>query len=412
MGPRRAAALFRALPDVASAARIEAELFGSLSATGKGHLTDRAVMDTFSGIPLQILWRGDSLLPLHPNGMRFTAFDPSGNIISRKEYYSIGGGLLMDENGTEIDRQEGVYPHETISGMMEFCRRNGIELWGYILKHEGVGTWSFLEEIWEAMEGSVRRGLSPAEKILPGSLALKRRSPEMMASANERVGVFRDQNLIAAYALAVAEENAAGGLVVTAPTCGSCGVLPSILHYFSAHYRFPRERIIEALGVAGLFGLSAAVRGSISGAEVGCQGEIGVACAMTAAAAMQIQGGTVEQVEYAAEMGMEHFLGLTCDPVAGLVQVPCIERNAFAAMRALECASFAMATDGRHMVGFDEVIAVMKETGKDLQVKYRETATGGLAEIIRRRMRIGGRPGAGAFTRPGDSSGPAAGPGM
>jgi len=313
----------------------------------------------------------------------------------------------MDENGIDLDRTEGVYPHETIAGMMEYCRRRGIELWGYVVKNEGVGVWSFLEGVLQTMEKAVRRGLTPAQGPLPGNLSLDRRAPRLFASANERVGVVRDQNLLSAYALAAAEENAAGGEVVTAPTCGSCGVLPAVLYYFSAHYRYPRERLIEALGVAGLFGLSAAVRGSISGAEVGCQGEIGVACAMSAAAAMQIQGGTMEQVEYAAEMGMEHFLGLTCDPVAGLVQVPCIERNAFAAMRALECASFAMATDGRHLVGYDDVIAVMKQTGRDLQDKYRETAAGGLAEIMRRRLGIAPDSGKlAAGTEKGDGEAP------
>jgi len=235
------------------------------------------------------------------------------------------------------------------------------------------------------MHDAVQRGLESDECVLPGGLSLPRKAEAAHARARNLTGVTRDLSLISSYALAVSEENAAGKVVVTAPTCGSAGVLPAILYYFSTAQEGSDRQILCALATAGLFGASVAENASISGAEVGCQGEVGTACAMAAAAAAQLLGGSTAQIEYAAEMAMEHHLGLTCDPVQGLVQIPCIERNAVAAMRALDCASYALLSDGRHTISFDESVEVMAETGRDLQSAYRETARGGLAEIWRRR---------------------------
>ena len=235
------------------------------------------------------------------------------------------------------------------------------------------------------MTDAIRRGLAAGGEVLPGGLNLPRKAESAHVRAKQLRGAMRDLSLISAYALAVAEENAAGHVVVTAPTCGSAGVVPAILHHFTVSQKISDRQALHALATAGLFGASVKANASISGAEVGCQGEVGAACAMAAAAAAQLLGGSPAQVEYAAEMAMEHHLGLTCDPVMGLVQIPCIERNAIGAMRALDCATYALLGDGRHSISFDEVIEVMRETGRDLQSAYRETARGGLAEIWRRR---------------------------
>ena len=244
--------------------------------------------------------------------------------------------------------------------------------------------WPRLGDVWDAMAETIRRGLASKQIILPGTLELARRAGTTWHRARQLKGWARDVGLVAAYALAVAEENGAGMQVVTAPSCGAAGVLPAVLYHFKTAKRTPRRRILEALATAGLFGASIRANATVSGAEAGCQAEIGSACSMAAAAAAQLSGGTLNQIEYAAEMAMEHNLGLTCDPIEGYVQIPCIERNMNAALRALECAAFTLLTDGRHLVSFDDVIEVMNATGRDLQAAYRETAAGGLAQLWRR----------------------------
>ncbi len=245
---------------------------------------------------------------------------------------------------------------------------------------EGEQIWEYVAQVWDVMKQSVLRGLE-AEGTLPGGLGIRRKASDYLIRAKGYSSTMQSRGMVYAYALAVSEENAAGGEIVTAPTCGSCGVLPAVLYHLMLTRDFRESRILKAIATAGLFGNVVRTNASISGAEVGCQGEIGVACAMAAAAACQLFGGSAAQIEYAAEMGLEHHLGLTCDPVCGLVQIPCIERNAFAAARALDANTYAMFSDGRHRVSFDKVVEVMRNTGRDLPSLYKETAEGGLASV-------------------------------
>ena len=256
----------------------------------------------------------------------------------------------------------------------------GRRLWELVGQHEGVEVWPFLRTVWAAMKNTIARGLN-AEGRLPGTLNVPRKASDYHARAQSMAGYFGQTALLFAYALAVSEENAAGGEVVTAPTCGACGVLPAVLFFLQQQSNLSEEKIGRALATAGLIGNIVKRNASISGAEVGCQGEVGTACAMAAGAAAQLLGGSVRQIEYAAEMGLEHHLGLTCDPIGGYVQIPCIERNAIAAVRAVDCAAYALLSDGHHIVSFDEVVTTMWETGCDMKSSYRETAEGGLAKI-------------------------------
>lgn len=378
MGPRRAAEQFLARNLQASAYRVT--LFGSLAATGRGHLTDLAIQQALAPTPVEIVWRADEELPQHPNGMWFEAMDENGQQAAFWEVYSVGGGALL-EAGEEPAEQQ-VYQLDSMQAILKTCTQSGQTFWEYVQEVEGPGIWPFLEEIWQTMQAAIERGLR-SEGVLPGGLGLARKARRMHRQISLTGQSFLSEGYLPAYALAVAEENGSGGLVVTAPTCGSCGVLPAVLRYVQEHTQAYPEEALRALATAGLFGNLVKQNASISGAEVGCQGEIGTACAMAAAAAAQLLGGTVRQIEYAAEMGLEHHLGLTCDPVDGLVQIPCIERNVFAAARALSCARYACFTDGSHRVSFDEVVGVMRQTGHDLPHLYRETAEGGLARVYR-----------------------------
>ncbi|MBI9016947.1 MAG: L-serine ammonia-lyase [Phycisphaerae bacterium] len=384
MGPRKAAELFLAkIGQKPSFIRVE--LFGSLAATGKGHLTDKAIIEALSPIITEINWQPDTILPEHPNAMTFLAFDSNNNELANWQVYSVGGGDLEDENGFVGQKLDVTYPSDLMGEILTYCKEKNLNYWQLVKQFEGPEIWDFLRNVWHTMAKSVENGCNTKEKHLPGNIKLQRRAGVMLSKANNSVGISRDLNLLSAFALAVSEENAAGGQIVTAPTCGSCGILPSVLWYYYKYKNVREKDILRALATAGLFGASVAKRASISGAEVGCQGEVGTACAMAAAAAAQLMKGTLTQIEYAAEMAMEHSLGLTCDPVLGMVQIPCIERNAFGATRAYESATYALATDGDHVVSFDDVIDVMKDTGHDLQSKYRETAHGGLAQIARLR---------------------------
>jgi len=385
MGPRKAAELFCGkLTD--KNCKITVELYGSLAAVGRLHMTDRAIIEGLNPLKAEILWKKDQTLPLHPNGMIFKAFDNNGRTICIWRVYSVGGGELVDDNGPIQQLSYCTYQFNSISEILAWCIENNKSFWQYCLSNETEDVWKHLSQVWLVMCDAIGRGLSSNQEYLPGSLRLKSKARAMLNCAPERVGIHRDFNLLSAYALAVAEENAVGHKIVTAPTCGSAGVLPSVLYYFHKHNNIGTEQILRALATAGLFGSSVAERASISGAQVGCQGEIGTASAMSAGAAAQLLGADCKQIEYAAEMALEHSLGLTCDPINGLVQIPCIERNAFAAMRAIECATYAISTSGEHIVNFDDVVDVMDRTGRDLQEKYRETARGGLAEIMRFRL--------------------------
>lgn len=356
-------------------------LYGSLAATGKGHLTDWACEEAFHDGKVTIEWKPKENLPMHPNGMKIGVASEDGTISDVWTYYSIGGGdIVCIECPIETEGGDNLYELCNIKDIMEWCNANGKSYWEYVDEHE-KNIWEHLQKVWMVMRDAVERGIDQ-EGALPGPLNLRRKASSYFIRAEGYSDVLRTRGLIFAYALAVSEENACGGTIVTGPTCGSCGVLPSVLFHMQKFYNFSDQRILRALATAGIFGTVVKHNASVSGAEVGCQGEVGVACAMAAAAATQLMGGSPSQIEYAAEMGLEHHLGLTCDPVCGLVQIPCIERNAYAAARALDAAIYAMYTDGRHRVSFDKVVKVMKETGNDLPSLYKETSEGGLAKLL------------------------------
>ena len=377
MGPYSAACIFGGRH--ADAARFEVTLYGSLAATGKGHMTDVAIQEVLEPIgPVEILWEPSHFLPYHPNGMLFKAFGADGALQEEWTVYSIGGGALSEGPGKEMSQAGEVYDMNTLTEIVEWCDRNGRNIWEYVDICEGPQIWDYLQEIWEAMKASVERGLNH-EGRLPGPLNLSRKASVYHVKALGYQPNLRSRGLVFAYALAVSEENASGGAIVTAPTCGSSGVIPGVLYHLAKGHAFSDIKILHALATAGLIGNVVKHNASISGAEVGCQGEVGVACAMASAAACQIFGGSPSQIEYAAEMGLEHHLGMTCDPVCGLVQIPCIERNAFAACRALDANIYSSFSDGRHRISFDHVVEVMKQTGKDLPSLYKETSGGGLA---------------------------------
>ena len=379
MGPKLAAEQFLIAHSQADSFRVT--LYGSLAATGKGHLTDVAINKTLYPYPVEIVWEPGIFLPFHPNGMKFEAVDESGNITGSRVFFSIGGGEVVEEGCTQTGSVP-VYDFSTLQDILEWCERRGRTYWEYVLEKEGEGIWTYLAEVWETMKASVRRGLEN-EGVLPGGLGLQRKASTYHVKAAGYKASLKSRALVYAYALAVAEENASGGEVVTAPTCGSSGVLPGVLYHLYKSYEFPDAKIHKALATAGLIAVIVKTNASISGAQVGCQGEIGTACAMTAAAANQLFGGSVAQIEYAAEMGLEHHLGLTCDPVCGLVQIPCIERNAFAAVRALDANLYSTLSDGVHRVSFDKVVETMRQTGHDLPSLYKETSEGGLAKHLR-----------------------------
>jgi L-serine dehydratase len=430
VGPMRAARVFAVgLADdglLDRVHRVRAELFGSLGATGHGHGSDRAVMlglvgetpeevDTAS-IPQRVAdiraqgrinllgkhevdFTDDDLvlhrrtaLPFHPNGMRYHALDQDGGVLRERTYYSVGGGFVVDEAAAGADRikvdDTAVrYPFTTGTQLLERCAESGLPVSGVMLANEM--SWRSPEQvrsgllgIWTVMQQCVESGCAHGG-TLPGGLRVPRRAPELyqrLCDEQFSTDPLRVIDWVNLFALAVNEENAAGGRVVTAPTNGAAGVLPAVLHYYT---RFvpgaSDDGVVSFLLAAGAIGVLYKENASISGAEVGCQGEVGSACSMAAGALCEVLGGTPDQVENAAEIGMEHNLGLTCDPVGGLVQVPCIERNAMGAVKAVNAARIALRGDGRHIVSLDKVIKTMRETGADMKVKYKETARGGLA---------------------------------
>ncbi|NDW17958.1 L-serine ammonia-lyase [Dysgonomonas sp. 216] len=378
MGPRNAASIFKQRNTNAAGFRIT--LYGSLAATGKGHLTDVALINELQPYKTEIVWKPEIVLPFHTNGLKFEALDHSGNVTSDWTIYSIGGGDLADESTKQS--QENIYELHSMSKILQMCQNSGKTFWEYVEDIEGKDILAYLSEVWETMQAAIHRGLEE-EGLIPGGLALPRKASTYYIKSKGYQGSIKSRALIYSYALACSEENASGGKIVTAPTCGSCGVLPSVLFHLKKNHDFSDAKIIRSLATAGLVGNIVKYNASISGAEVGCQGEIGVACAMAAAAACQLFGGSPAQIEYAAEMGLEHHLGLTCDPVCGLVQIPCIERNAFAAARALDSCSFAMLSDGKHLINFDKVVKTMKQTGRDLPSLYKETSEGGLAIFMK-----------------------------
>mgnify|MGYP002622539177 CR=1 FL=1 len=371
MGPQKAARMYA--DRHADARSFQVTLYGSLAATGRGHMTDVAILEVLNRVaPTTIVWEPQTFLPYHPNGMLLTADgeDPW-------TCYSVGGGALSEGEGV-IGEGSEVYPMSTLTDIMEWCRKNGRAYWEYVKECEPDDIWDYLMEVWQTMKQAVERGLD-TEGVLPGPLGLQRKATTYYVKATGYKANLQSRGLVYSYALAVSEENASGGIIVTAPTCGSCGVLPAVLYHLSKGHQFSDQRILHALATAGLLGNIVKTNASISGADVGCQGEVGVACAMASAAACQLFGGSPAQIEYAAEMGLEHHLGMTCDPICGLVQIPCIERNAFASCRALDSNLYAAFSDGHHRVSFDRVVEVMRQTGHDIPSLYKETSEGGLA---------------------------------
>jgi len=375
MGPKNASKIF--LEKNPDADRFNIHIYGSLALTGKGHMTDVAIIDTL-GEKAEVIWHQNEKLPLHTNGILFEAFNEKDELTDSWEVYSIGGGELMDsDNKVEPNH---IFPHTKMHKILKHLHKEGGTFWEYVMRNDEDDLMDYLWEVWEAMKAAIERGLD-TEGTLPGGLKLLRKAPSYYFKARMQNQFIRDDSFLFAFALAVSEENAAGNIVVTAPTCGSAGILPAVLYLFYKDKGIKEDFIIRSLVTAGLIGNLVKENASISGAEVGCQGEVGVASAMAAAAAAQLAGGTIHQIEYAASSALEHHLGMTCDPVAGLVQIPCIERNAFGAQRAIDSALYALNSDGRHYVMFDQVVEAMKQTGKDIPSLYKETALGGLAKV-------------------------------
>ena len=379
VGPYNAALLFqKRFPE---ADHFEVTLYGSLAFTGEGHGTKKAIQTVLP--EADVLFDTKTLDLPHPNTMRFTAFR-SGTAIGSLRIFSIGGGAIRAE-GEDSEEEREVYPEKNFSAVMDTCRREGLSLIELIRLREGEGLYDDLRHVWQAMKDSIERGLA-AEGILPGGLNVSRKAKTLKEKRcyNES-GEITMNRLIASYAYAVSEENACENVVVTAPTCGSCGVIPSIFYYMEKDRGFPEEEILDALAVAAMIGNVIRTNASISGAECGCQAEIGSACSMAAAGLAHLYKLSLDEIEYSAEIAMEHNLGLTCDPINGLVQIPCIERNAVAAMRAVSSVTLSRFLYETRKISFDEVIATMYQTGKDLNEKYRETSHGGLAQICHAR---------------------------
>ena len=376
MGPAYAALQFsEAYPD---ADFIRVILYGSLAKTGKGHSTDRAILESLASVQTEIVWDTETETPYHPNTLDFIAFR-EGKEIGRKQFYSIGGGEIRSSD--PVDTAAELYPEKSFGEIARICKERNIRLSDYVFEHEGEEIKSFLFAVWNTMNNAVREGLIKTG-TLPGGLHVERKAQFLYNQRHiDESPQTRENRLVCSYAFAVSEQNADCGIIVTAPTCGSCGVVPAVLKYMKEKKDFSDEDIIRALAVAGLVGVIVSTNASVSGAECGCQAEIGTACSMAAAALAELFEMGIDQIEYAAEVAMEHHLGLTCDPVCGLVQIPCIERNAVAAMRAINALSLANFLYGSRKVSFDVVVEAMYQTGRDLSHLYRETSEGGLAKL-------------------------------
>ena len=378
MGPAVAAKKF--LEETPEAEYYIVKLYGSLAATGKGHLTDEIILKTLGRERTKIVFKPEVVYKYHPNAMKFEAYI-NRDMIKKWLVFSVGGGSLKELDEQRDEFSDEVYPHKQMEDILEYCDEKQISLYEYIIEHEEADLDNYLDQILDAMFKALKRGLF-TEGILPGGLNVERKASNFYA---EYLKNPSHETLVYSAALAVAEENASGGVIVTAPTCGASGVVPAVLYAEMVLNNVPVEKIKEALAVGALIGNLVKTNGSISGAEVGCQGEVGVACAMAAASLTYIKGGTNREIEYSAEIGLEHHLGMTCDPIDGLVQIPCIERNAMAAMQAYNCANYAILTKGIHRITLDDAIEVMEQTGRDLREEYRVTSKGGLAYSGRRK---------------------------
>jgi len=377
IGPERACKLF--LRENPTATSYKVRLYGSLAKTGEGHGTGLVIENVLPNVTVEYDVKTDCP---HPNTMDMIAYKDKSKV-AQMRVYSVGGGAIKVEGRTDEDGAK-VYGLSKMADIRAYCEKENVRLCDYVFACEGEDIKNYLAEVWQAMKEAVRRGVSKTG-VLPGGLNVERRAKILYDGVVTNEGVeFRENRLVCAYAFAVSEENASGGTIVTAPTCGACGVLPAVLVYSQEKKGYSDEEIIRALATAGLIGNLIKTNASISGAECGCQAEIGSACCMATAALAELQGLTLGQIEYAAEVAMEHHLGLTCDPICGLVQIPCIERNAVAAMRAINAASLAYFLSDSRKISFDLVVQTMYETGKDLRRPYRETAEGGLAKLYKK----------------------------
>ncbi len=377
MGPAFAASRFLELyPD---ATHIHVTLLGSLAKTGKGHGTDRAISEIFCGVPHDIVFDPDTKTDVHPNTVEFVAFKGTDEL-GKKRFYSIGGGEIESDDEKASSKIQ-VYEEKNFSEIAALCKAKNMRLSDYVFEHEDADFKPYLLTVWKTMQNAINEGLSKSG-TLPGSLSVERKAQFLFNQKHiDESPQTRENRLVCSYAFAVSEQNADCGIIVTAPTCGSCGVLPAVLKYMQEKNRFSDDDILRALAVAGLIGNIVSTNASVSGAECGCQAEIGTACSMASAALCELFEMGIDQIEYAAEVAMEHHLGLTCDPVCGLVQIPCIERNAVAAMRAINALSLANFLFASRKVSFDVVVETMYQTGKDLSHLYRETSEGGLARL-------------------------------
>ena len=377
MGPETACRLF--LDRNPSADRFRAVLYGSLAKTGEGHGTDRVIKKTFAEIPCDVEFDREATALPHPNTMDLYAFR-EGREIDRIRVMSVGGGKIKTE-GETLGEAPSVYPHRSFEEIATYCRQNDLRLYEYAEHIEGTSLTTHMEHVWETMKQSVRAGLL-ADGILPGGLEVQRKAKQLFGQLHiDESAETRENRMVCSYAFAVSEQNAAGETIVTAPTCGASGVLPAVLYYQQKKRGYSDRDIIHALETGGIIGNLIKSNASISGAECGCQAEIGSACAMAAAALAELFGLDLDKIEYAAEIAIEHHLGLTCDPICGLVQIPCIERNAVAAMRAINAVSLASFLSDTRKISLDKVIHTMKETGLDIAHAYRETSEGGLAKL-------------------------------
>ena len=377
MGPETICTLFRKRNPEADSFHVV--LYGSLAQTGVGHGTDVVIQKTFSPIPVTIEFDYLTEKLPHPNTMRLSAYRKGSEIDSRLASSTGGGEVWID--GISTEEQKNVYPLHSFREIAEHCREEKLRLWEYVGRTEGEAVWDFLSEVWNCMRESIEAGLH-TDGTLPGGLHVTRRAKYLYHQHHiDETAETKENRMVCAYAFAVGEQNAAGGTVVTAPTCGASGVLPAVLYYYQQKKGFSDTEVLHALATASIVGNLIKTNASISGAECGCQAEIGSACSMAAAALGELLGLNIEQIEYAAEIAIEHHLGLTCDPIAGLVQIPCIERNAVAAMRAINAVNLANFLTDTRKISLDLVIRTMYETGKDLSKKYRETSGGGLAKL-------------------------------
>ena len=376
IGPERACLRFKSENPAES---YKAILYGSLSKTGKGHGTDYVIKQTFLPQICEVEFDFDTECTVHPNTMDLVAIS-GGKEISKQRFYSVGGGSIVAE-GEKLAKSQMIYPLDTFKDIADYCREKGMKIWEYAFMIEGEGFYSHMETIWKAMKNSIASGIED-EGILPGGLDVHKKAKQLFNTYKEDENrETKEDRLVCAYAFAVGEQNAAGQRIVTAPTCGAAGVLPAVMLYHQHKKGASDDDIIKALTTAGVIGNLIKHNASISGAECGCQAEVGSACSMAAAALAELYGMDIDKIEYAAEIALEHHLGLTCDPICGLVQIPCIERNAVAAMRAINAANLANLLFDTRKISFDKVVIAMKETGDDMSPAYKETSEAGLAKI-------------------------------